>query len=1013
MEITLAGGPAARPVAIRRDLLASSNSSEWRLDGVPSTAGAVGACVAGLRIQLDNLCQFLPQDRVADLARLPPTALLQETERALGDASLHALHADLAAAVAEEKAARRQAGALRAEAEAAGRAQEGGRAEAHRAERVDALQRRADAARGKIAWFKAAAASDAAEHARAMADRARELVAQAERGEAGAAAAGAAGSLAALVTAKAASVAAHTTAGSRMQRAERDLRKAVRDGPEALRVEVEAAREVLESAPTAAEEHAAKLARARAAEAAARAELDALPANDGGEGIDQEARAARAALQATHTDAMAAEKTAAAGADMAARAAEAARARLASLLNQAKRVGDARALRTRSLRSSTVADAVAKSGGSGAGPGGAWEGPVWGPLGAELAIPDPAAAAACEAATPFHVLRRFVVTTRADQARLVDIVKAKGESNPVSLSDAAAAGQGPPRGCDLHSTGLAGRGVRALSACISGPAPVLRALTDEVRLGSVLLAQASADAAAADAIAGAAKAAGARSVTFPGGAGAGGPTFHQFVSSRYSRVVNTRIESLALPAHLGPEAACLSTSGVRPGSAGGGGEAGGASLEDRVAAARGEVEATAAAAAAAHAAHAAAAEALTFEAGRLQAAIRAAATVEECRRAASTRLSSAARALTLVEAAADPAERVREAAAGLVSAAAAAPAALAAVTSAAAAYTAAAAAVAAATSRRAELEAAERVARRVKAAAEAGLARLVAMAQATAGEERSTLQAAERASAAARAVTGGPLESWPLAQEAGELPAEVEDLEAAAEAADAEVAGIAPTDARALERYRARAAAAGRLNDQASAATAEAEAAAATAAALRARWAPALRDLIATVDARFGQAMRALGCDGSVSLGDDDPGGDPAAARADVAVRFRPGEPLARLDGARQSGGERSVATILYLVALQAVSASPFRVVDEINQGMDPVNERAVFELLAREAAGAGSPQVLLLTPKLLPGLPLDDQAVTVLQVVNGPVGPGVGGPFGRVEAADLLPQADRAVGVR
>jgi hypothetical protein len=122
-----------------------------------------------------------------------------------------------------------------------------------------------------------------------------------------------------------------------------------------------------------------------------------------------------------------------------------------------------------------------------------------------------------------------------------------------------------------------------------------------------------------------------------------------------------------------------------------------------------------------------------------------------------------------------------------------------------------------------------------------------------------------------------------------------------------------------------------------------------------------------------------------------------------VRVRFRPGEPLVRLDGARQSGGERSVATIVFLVALQAVAASPFRVVDEINQGMDPVNERAVFELLAREAAGAGAPQVLLLTPKLLPGLPLDDPAVTVLQVVNGPVSPGVGGPLGRVEPGALL----------
>jgi hypothetical protein len=44
----------------------------------------------------------------------------------------------------------------------------------------------------------------------------------------------------------------------------------------------------------------------------------------------------------------------------------------------------------------------------------------------------------------------------------------------------------------------------------------------------------------------------------------------------------------------------------------------------------------------------------------------------------------------------------------------------------------------------------------------------------------------------------------------------------------------------------------------------------------------------------------------------------------------------------RQSGGERSVSTMLYLIALQEFTKCPFRVVDEINQGMDAVNERKV-----------------------------------------------------------------------
>lgn len=58
-------------------------------------------------------------------------------------------------------------------------------------------------------------------------------------------------------------------------------------------------------------------------------------------------------------------------------------------------------------------------------------------------------------------------------------------------------------------------------------------------------------------------------------------------------------------------------------------------------------------------------------------------------------------------------------------------------------------------------------------------------------------------------------------------------------------------------------------------------------------------------------------------------------------------EPLSVLDNHRQSGGERAVSTIFYLMALQSLARAPFRLVDEINQGMDPRNERYVCNLPA------------------------------------------------------------------
>ncbi len=61
----------------------------------------------------------------------------------------------------------------------------------------------------------------------------------------------------------------------------------------------------------------------------------------------------------------------------------------------------------------------------------------------------------------------------------------------------------------------------------------------------------------------------------------------------------------------------------------------------------------------------------------------------------------------------------------------------------------------------------------------------------------------------------------------------------------------------------------------------------------------------------------------------------------------------------------------------------PFRIVDEINQGMDPVNERKVYLQLVQAACRPGTPQCFLMTPKLLPGLPFTSDVQT-LQIWNG-----------------------------
>ncbi|KAL0182032.1 hypothetical protein M9458_021407, partial [Cirrhinus mrigala] len=51
-----------------------------------------------------------------------------------------------------------------------------------------------------------------------------------------------------------------------------------------------------------------------------------------------------------------------------------------------------------------------------------------------------------------------------------------------------------------------------------------------------------------------------------------------------------------------------------------------------------------------------------------------------------------------------------------------------------------------------------------------------------------------------------------------------------------------------------------------------------------------------------------------------------------IRVKFRSSTQLHELTPHHQSGGERSVSTMLYLMALQELNRCPFRVVDEINQ---------------------------------------------------------------------------------
>ncbi|CAA2952068.1 structural maintenance of chromosomes 5 [Olea europaea subsp. europaea] len=152
--------------------------------------------------------------------------------------------------------------------------------------------------------------------------------------------------------------------------------------------------------------------------------------------------------------------------------------------------------------------------------------------------------------------------------------------------------------------------------------------------------------------------------------------------------------------------------------------------------------------------------------------------------------------------------------------------------------------------------------------------------------------------------------------------------------------------------------------------------------ALKESWLPTLRSLVTQINETFSHNFQEMAVAGEVSLDEHDMDFDQYGIL--IKVKFRQTGQLQLLSAHHQSGGERSVSTILYLVSLQDLTNCPFRVVDEINQGMDPINERNMFQQLVRAASQPNTPQCFLLTPKLLPNLEYSD-ACSILTVMNGP----------------------------
>ncbi|ABN65627.2 structural maintenance of chromosomes protein [Scheffersomyces stipitis CBS 6054] len=131
-------------------------------------------------------------------------------------------------------------------------------------------------------------------------------------------------------------------------------------------------------------------------------------------------------------------------------------------------------------------------------------------------------------------------------------------------------------------------------------------------------------------------------------------------------------------------------------------------------------------------------------------------------------------------------------------------------------------------------------------------------------------------------------------------------------------------------------------------------------------WEPELTKAIRNISLAFNKRFSRVASDGQVELAKAERFKD---WKLQILVKFRQESELKVLDHQSQSGGERAVTTIFFMMSLSGLTNSPFRVVDEINQGMDRKNEKMAHRYLVDTACHSLSSQYFLVTPKLLTGL--------------------------------------------
>jgi len=141
-------------------------------------------------------------------------------------------------------------------------------------------------------------------------------------------------------------------------------------------------------------------------------------------------------------------------------------------------------------------------------------------------------------------------------------------------------------------------------------------------------------------------------------------------------------------------------------------------------------------------------------------------------------------------------------------------------------------------------------------------------------------------------------------------------------------------------------------------------------------WHTVIQSLLDHVNVQYQAILANAQAQGEVRLLNEH---DIEAAGLQIFVGFKGAKPLP-LDAYTQSGGERSTATMMFLLALQQHVRSPFRAVDEYDIHMDPKNREIIAQMIVSSIGGSDS-QYLVITPSQVTFAQKDIHVITVQNI--------------------------------